>query len=69
MRETEKIKSSQLVICYLKIGNYQKAFQYLENALLLDFEGHSELYKHFPDLESNKVLFNIINQFREGENE
>jgi hypothetical protein len=41
----------------------------LENALILNFDGHQELYEHFPDLEANKVLFNIINQFREGENE
>ena len=59
----------RLVVCFLKSGNYQKAFQYLENALLLDFEGHADLYNYFPDLEANKMLYNIINQFREGENE
>jgi tetratricopeptide (TPR) repeat protein len=56
----------RIVICLLKAGNFQKAFQFLENALILDFDGHKELYEYFPDLEANKVLFNIINQFREG---
>jgi hypothetical protein len=46
-------------------GKYKQAFQYLENALLLNFDKHSILFDFFPGLEANKALLGIINQYRE----
>ena len=44
-------------------GNYKEAFNYLENALILDFEKHVVLFDFFPDLEKQKALMKIIDQF------
>ncbi|WP_394347711.1 tetratricopeptide repeat protein [Mangrovivirga cuniculi] len=49
-------------------GKYQEAFNYLENALVLDFEKHTVLYEFFPKLETQKALFKIIEQFRNNDN-
>lgn len=46
-------------------GKYQQAFNYLENALLLDFDKHSILFEFFPGLEANKALLKIINQYKD----
>ena len=45
-------------------GKYKEAFNYLENALILNFENHTILFEFFPHLETQKALFKIIDQFR-----
>ncbi len=54
------------VCAYLmKAGRYKQAFTYLENALILDFDKHVELLEFFSDLETQKALIKVIDQFRE----
>ena len=45
-------------------GKYKEGLNYLENGLLLDFDRHVLLYEFFPKLETQKALFNIIEQFK-----
>jgi len=45
-------------------GNYKEGFIFLENALILDFEKHVLLFEFFPELETQKALIKIIDQFR-----
>ena len=45
-------------------GKFKEAFNYLENALILDFDNHTVLFEFFPELETQKALFKIIDQFR-----
>lgn len=46
-------------------GNYKEAFIYLENALILDFEKHIILFEIFPELETQKALIKIIDQYKD----
>ncbi|MEJ0033265.1 MAG: tetratricopeptide repeat protein [Bacteroidota bacterium] len=48
----------------IEAGQFKEAFNYLENALILNFEGHSALFDFFPKAETQKALFKIIDQFR-----
>lgn len=48
---------------YIEAGNYKEAFTYLENALILDYEKHTVLFEFFPELEKQKALMKIIDQF------
>lgn len=52
------------VIYLLGQGSYREALVYLEKALLLDFEGHTVLYEFYDELETQKALFKIIDQYR-----
>jgi len=45
-------------------GKFREAFNFLENALTLDFDKHEVLYEFFPQLETQKALFKIIDQYR-----
>jgi tetratricopeptide (TPR) repeat protein len=45
-------------------GKYKQAFNYLENALILNFENHTVLLEFFPKLQTQKALFKIIDQYR-----
>ena len=45
-------------------GRFKGAFNYLEKALILDFEGHTALFDFFPKIETQKALYKIIEQFR-----
>ena len=49
-------------------GKYKEAFNYLENALILNFDNHTVLFEFFPKLETQKALFRIIDQFRKDNN-
>ena len=48
----------------LAAGKYKEAYNHLENALILNYEKHVELFEFFPKLETQKALFCIIEQFR-----
>ncbi len=51
--------------CYLmKKGKLKEAFIYLENALILNFEKHVMLFDFFPELETQKALMRVIDEFR-----
>lgn len=51
------------VVYLIKSSKYKEAFLYLENALTLNFEKHKELFEFFPELETQKALMKIIDQF------
>lgn len=48
----------------LAAGRYREAYQCLENALVLDFDKHRLLFDYFPELESQKALARLIDQYR-----
>jgi tetratricopeptide (TPR) repeat protein len=48
----------------LSAGKYREAYNYLENALILDFEKHKLLFEFFPELESQRALARLIDQYR-----
>ncbi len=50
----------------LSAGKYREAYNYLENALILDFDGHTTLFEFFPKVETQKALYKIIDQFRKN---
>jgi tetratricopeptide (TPR) repeat protein len=53
--------------CYLITkGNLKEAFIYLENALILNYELHTVLFEFFQDLETQKALVKIIDQYRKN---
>jgi len=43
-------------------GKYKEAFNFLENALFLDFEKHTAILEFFPNIEIQKALFKVIEQ-------
>lgn len=45
-------------------GKYKQAFNLLENALILDFDKHIMLFDFFSDLETQKALYQIIDQYK-----
>ncbi|UPL48570.1 tetratricopeptide repeat protein [Hymenobacter sublimis] len=45
-------------------GRYREAYECLENALVLDFDKHRLLFDYFPELESQKALARLIDQYR-----
>jgi tetratricopeptide (TPR) repeat protein len=53
------------VVYALGSGRYKDALNYLENALLLDFEKHTVLFDFFTEIETQKTLFKLIEQFRQ----
>ncbi|MDX5443032.1 MAG: tetratricopeptide repeat protein [Hymenobacteraceae bacterium] len=48
----------------LSAGKYKEAYNYLENALILDFDKHRLIYDFFPELESQRALSRLIDQYR-----
>ena len=39
----------------------------LEQALILDYEGHMQVYNFFEDLAIQKALFKIIDKYRKDD--
>jgi tetratricopeptide (TPR) repeat protein len=54
----------RMTVYLIEAGKFKEAFTYLENALILDFEGHTVLFDFFPKAETQKALYKIIDQFR-----
>jgi tetratricopeptide (TPR) repeat protein len=48
----------------LAAGRYREAYENLENALVLDFDKHRLLFEYFPELESQRALARLIDQYR-----
>ena len=51
-------------IYLLEYGKYKEALVILEQALILDYEGHVQLFDFLEDLTKQKALFKIIDQYR-----
>jgi tetratricopeptide (TPR) repeat protein len=45
-------------------GKFKEAYTHLETALLLDYDAHTEIFHFFPNLETQKALFRIIEQYK-----
>jgi tetratricopeptide (TPR) repeat protein len=58
----------RMTVYLINSGKFKEAFNYLENALILDFDGHLTLFEFFPQLETQKALYKIIEQFRKENN-
>lgn len=61
---TEAELHYRAVVYFIAAGLYREALAYLENALILDFDRHTLLFDFFEDLEKQKMLFKIIEQYR-----
>jgi hypothetical protein len=48
----------------IEAGKFKEAMHYLENGLILNFEGHTQLFDFFPKPETQKALFKLIEQYR-----
>ncbi|MBW3545042.1 MAG: tetratricopeptide repeat protein, partial [Bacteroidetes bacterium] len=48
----------------ISAGKYKEAFNFLENALILDFDKHTVLFDFFKKPEVQKALYKIIDQYR-----
>ncbi|TGE27743.1 tetratricopeptide repeat protein [Hymenobacter metallicola] len=70
MRNAVEIQPGEAELHYrlcaylLAAGRYREAYQYLENALVLDFDKHRLLFEYFPELESQRALARLIDQYR-----
>jgi len=56
------------VIYALGCGRYKDAINYLENALLLDFDKHIVLFDFFTEIEMQKTIYKLIDKFRTRNN-
>ncbi|MFT6203054.1 MAG: tetratricopeptide (TPR) repeat protein [Spirosomataceae bacterium] len=46
-------------------GNYNEAYRYLETGLTLNYDGHTQIYDFFTELDTQKALHKIIQQYKE----
>ncbi|AIZ64793.1 hypothetical protein PK28_15935 [Hymenobacter sp. DG25B] len=70
MRNAVEIQPAEAELHYrlcaylLAAGRYREAYECLENALVLDFDKHRLLFDYFPELESQRALARLIDQYR-----
>ena len=57
----------RMTVYLIEAGKFKEALNYLENALILNFEGHSMIFDFFPKIETQKALYKIIEQFRKDD--
>lgn len=50
----------RLVVYLLKGGKPKEAFTYLESGLALNHPAHEQIYGFFPDLETQKLLYQVV---------
>ena len=55
------------VAYFIAAGKYKEGLAYLENALILNFDKHHELFDFYPKLINQKALLKIIDQYRPEE--
>ncbi|MBV6645413.1 MAG: tetratricopeptide repeat protein, partial [Cyclobacteriaceae bacterium] len=55
------------VVYLISQGKYKEAFNRLEMSLVLDFDAHEQLFEFFPNLQTQKALFKIIDQYRKND--
>jgi tetratricopeptide (TPR) repeat protein len=51
-------------IYLIKAGKYREAFNYLETGLILNFDGHEIMFEYFKNLETQKAIYRIIEQYQ-----
>ena len=51
-------------VYFIKSGRYKEAFNYLETGLILNYEGHEIMFEYFKNLDTQKAIFRIIEQYR-----
>ncbi|MCS6832176.1 MAG: hypothetical protein NZ521_01265, partial [Flammeovirgaceae bacterium] len=49
---------------HLAAGNFKEGFMYLEQALILDFDGHEILYDIFTNTEMQKAIARMTSQYK-----
>ena len=54
-------------IYLIHAGHYREALIQLEAALSLDYDAHVQLFEFFPELEKQKALYKIIQQYKKEE--
>jgi tetratricopeptide (TPR) repeat protein len=54
------------VVYLIESGKYKMAINRLETALMLDFESHTELFDYFPNLQTQKAIYKIVEQYRKN---
>ena len=55
----------RMAVYQIHAGQYREALVNLEIGLTLDYDAHEQLFDFFPDLEKQKALYRIIEQYRE----
>jgi hypothetical protein len=48
----------------LELGKKQEALGFLQNALVLDYEKHNELFEYLPQLKENTSILDLIESYR-----
>ncbi|MBP6387108.1 MAG: tetratricopeptide repeat protein [Pseudarcicella sp.] len=51
-------------IYLIKANNFKDAFFYLETGLILDFDKHEIMYEYFKSVESQKLIFKLVDRFK-----
>jgi len=70
MRNAVEVQPAEAELHYrlcaylLAAGRYREAYDTLENALVLNFDKHRLLFEYFPELESQRALARLIDQYR-----
>jgi len=50
--------------CLMSLGNKQESISYLQHALQLDYDKHSELFEYSPQLKQNSAVLDLIESFK-----
>jgi len=51
-------------IFLIKGGQFKEAFHFLESGLLLDYDKHEIIFEFFPNLDTQKAIFKLIQQYK-----
>jgi tetratricopeptide (TPR) repeat protein len=51
-------------IFLIKAGQFKEAFHFLETGLVLDYDKHVLIFDYFPNLETQKAIFKLIQQYK-----
>jgi tetratricopeptide (TPR) repeat protein len=51
-------------IFLIKAGQFKEAFHFLESGLILDYDQHIIMFEYFPNLETQKAIFKLIQQYK-----
>ena len=48
----------------IKAAQFKEAFHFLETGLMLDYDKHVLIFDYFPNLETQKAIFKLIQQYK-----
>jgi tetratricopeptide (TPR) repeat protein len=51
-------------IFLIKAGQFKEAFHFLESGLLLDYDKHEIIFEYFPNMETQKAIYKLIQQYK-----